>query len=78
MHLSRIDVAVGLRVSAGEQIGLSGDSGCAYGAHLYFSVMKITPDGERVVADPFGWKGESQDLHRGGRQQMAMEKRSGP
>jgi murein DD-endopeptidase MepM/ murein hydrolase activator NlpD len=60
-HLSRIDVADGQLVSAGEQIGLSGDSGCAYGAHLHFSVFAITPDGERVVVDPFGWEGESQD-----------------
>lgn len=60
-HLSKIDVAVGQHVNAGEQIGLSGDSGCAFGAHLHFSVFTMTPDGERVVVDPFGWEGDFQD-----------------
>jgi len=38
MHLSRIDVATGEPVWAGKQIGLQGNTGDSYGAHLHFQV----------------------------------------
>lgn len=39
-HLSRIDVAVGNRVSAGDVIAAVGDTGVAIGSHLHFEVRK--------------------------------------
>ena len=37
-HLSRIDVAVGARVTAGTIIGAVGDTGCSLGSHLHFAI----------------------------------------
>jgi murein DD-endopeptidase MepM/ murein hydrolase activator NlpD len=39
-HLSEVQVTVGQSVAAGEQIGLSGDAGVAYGPHLHFEVRE--------------------------------------
>lgn len=36
LHLSRVDVAAGQAVAAGQQIGLSGNSGWSTGPHLHF------------------------------------------
>ena len=38
LHLWAVDVAVGQAVSQGQQIGKSGISGCACGAHLHYMV----------------------------------------
>ena len=37
-HLSRVDVAQGQAVAAGDIIGLSGNTGRSFGAHLHFGV----------------------------------------
>lgn len=39
-HLSQVDVAVGQQVAAQQPIGLSGDSGVAYGPHLHLEVRE--------------------------------------
>ncbi len=43
-HCSRVDVYEGQSVTAGEQIGLIGDTGNSYGAHLHFQIeVDATP-----------------------------------
>lgn len=39
-HLSQVDVVVGQQVTAGQPIGLSGESGVAYGPHLHLEVRE--------------------------------------
>lgn len=39
LHLERATVAVGQPVSAGDLLGRSGTSGCAFGAHLHFQLQ---------------------------------------
>ena len=36
VHLSRVDVTVGTQVATGQQIGVSGSTGCSTGSHLHF------------------------------------------
>lgn len=48
LHLSRLDVAVGQRVAAGQVIGLSGNTGRSTGPHLHFSIA----DKNGVLVDP--------------------------
>ena len=49
-HLSRIDVAVGDRVSAGDLVGRVGNTGCSLGSHLHFAVSRGT-----TFLDPLGY-----------------------
>lgn len=60
-HLSELRVQEGIRVAAGEVIGLAGDSGCATGSHLHFEVRRLLSGGRTVAVDPYGWWGEGED-----------------
>ena len=68
-HLGQIDVARDDRVVEGQQIGLSGESGCVGrlngrpSAHLHFQVNKVTDRlaGTVVPVDPYGWEGPGLD-----------------
>jgi murein DD-endopeptidase MepM/ murein hydrolase activator NlpD len=62
-HMSRIDVATGDQVRAGQQIGLSGNTGCSTEPHLHFTVWRYTStnNGQPARIDPYGWEGPSAD-----------------
>jgi murein DD-endopeptidase MepM/ murein hydrolase activator NlpD len=49
-HLSRLDVKAGDRVTQGQRLGLSGDTGLAGGDHLHFAVL-VGP----TYVDPLEW-----------------------
>ena len=64
VHMNRIDVQVGQQLMAGEQIGLSGDTGCLGTlAHLHFQthLVSSTRTGRPTPVDPYGWEGEFDD-----------------
>ena len=52
MHLSEMNVKEGNRVSAGQAIGISGNTGNSTGPHLHFSVKKVGTDGHSEQIDP--------------------------
>jgi|GEM_PF-3092427 len=56
-HLSQIDVAEDQKVQVGQQIGLSGQTGCASSPHLHFQVLWSDANGNWSAVDPFGWSG---------------------
>lgn len=71
-HLDRIDVTRGQRVNAGQQIALSGNTGCSTRPHLHFMVWRRVGD-RWVVVDPFGWEAAFADpwaLHPQGTQSL--------
>ncbi|MEZ0067840.1 murein DD-endopeptidase MepM/ murein hydrolase activator NlpD [Streptacidiphilus sp. MAP12-20] len=49
-HMSRLDVRTGERVAAGQQVGLSGDTGHTRGPHLHFEIRTRNEYG--AVVDP--------------------------
>lgn len=59
-HLSRIDVQNGQQVNAGDQIGLSGNTGCSGGPHLHFQT-DVFAKGRFIDIDPYGWEGPGSD-----------------
>ncbi len=80
VHLSEVQVEAGQEVEAGQQIGLSGATGCANGPHLHFSVWRLTHtnNGRRAPIDPFGWEGPGTDpwaLHPDGAESLWLWKR---
>ena len=60
VHLDRADVQAGQAVQAGEQIGLSGNSGCSVLPHLHFA-FAVNVDGDRAEVDPYGWQADFRD-----------------
>lgn len=65
-HMNRVDVAAGDQVSEGQQIGLSGVTGCvgkAHIPHVHFEVRRVisvSPLASEVI-DPYGWEGPGVD-----------------
>jgi murein DD-endopeptidase MepM/ murein hydrolase activator NlpD len=55
-HLSNIEVQQGDKVTAGQEIGISGTTGHSSGPHLHFSVFHNCQ-----VTDPYGWTGHGTD-----------------
>ncbi len=61
-HMSRVDVNVGGKLTSGDRIGLSGDTGCAIESpHLHFSVWVRWGKVPQTYVDPYGWEGEGPD-----------------
>lgn len=61
-HMSRVDVSVGQIISSGDQIGLSGHSGCTTVSHVHFTVQRLAPGAAHgVVVDPYGWESPQPD-----------------
>ena len=52
-HLSQLNVAVGQKVSRGQQIGLSGSTGNSTGPHLHLEVGN--PSGVGIYPGNIGW-----------------------
>ena len=52
MHLSQFNVKEGDVVMAGQQLGVSGNTGNSTGPHLHFSVKKVANDGTSNMIDP--------------------------
>jgi murein DD-endopeptidase MepM/ murein hydrolase activator NlpD len=61
VHLSAFSVAVGDVVQKGEEVGLSGNTGCSTEPHLHFAVLKKDASGHLTVVDPWGWSASTPD-----------------
>jgi len=57
LHLSEVMVEEGDRVTAGQLVARSGNTGCSSGAHLHFGVLRLTEEesGNRKKKDKDGW-----------------------
>ncbi len=62
-HLSRLDVQAGRTVTEGQQIGLSGNTGCTTQPQLHFGARRLsnTQTGDPAFIDPYGWEGDGAD-----------------
>lgn len=59
MHLSQIDVKVGDTVKAGQQLGVSGNTGTrTTGEHLHFGVRNVDKDGKQTYVNPAAYLAE--------------------
>ncbi|HEY1013127.1 MAG TPA: peptidoglycan DD-metalloendopeptidase family protein, partial [Herpetosiphonaceae bacterium] len=55
-HLSEIQVSIGQTIGQGEQLGIVGATGCAFGPHLHFQTQYLGRN-----TDPYGWCGAEAD-----------------
>ncbi|MEQ1565332.1 MAG: peptidoglycan DD-metalloendopeptidase family protein [Myxococcota bacterium] len=60
-HLSQVQVRPGDRVTAGQPVGRSGNSGCSSGPHLHLEVVTGPDPKHRYPFDPYGWSGAEPD-----------------
>lgn len=54
-HLSKVEVRVGMRVRAGQRLGLSGKTGRTKGPHLHFEVRKESDPLDPLLLMPPGY-----------------------
>ena len=63
LHLSKVSVKPGDTVTRGQELGLSGSTGCSSGPHLHLAVEHITNlkkmKGQKI--DPYGWQSDRPD-----------------
>jgi murein DD-endopeptidase MepM/ murein hydrolase activator NlpD len=60
-HLHELAIARGDSVTAGQRIGVSGNTGCSPEPHLHFEVWRSRNGGPLIATDPYGWWPESPD-----------------